>query len=180
MKDWLLNDHGENFRKGVVAFGAKIDAAYCAFQDPRDPLGAKAPVVCLVFGLQYDRSSGMHGYKPLDEFMGPRWADCPEKVLKKLTPLNTEGEGESAKYAQAWRDKCQAKIDKRKTARQVKTGTAIKFKNPVRFSNGSSYDTFERNTGDSFFVVLESGNGPLVTFRGWRTRDFKILGTVTS
>lgn len=47
------------------------------------------------------------GYKDMDETMGPYCYDCPNSILKLLTPTNSE-------YAKDWRKKCRDNTNKRR------------------------------------------------------------------
>jgi len=58
----------------------------------------------------------------MDETVGPNEADCPERILKLLTPLDTNPElgGNSLKWSQGWRDSCWKNINDRKAASKAK------------------------------------------------------------
>lgn len=57
---------------------------------------------------------GFFYYKDMSETMGPCYYDCPESILKKLSPIESE-------YANAWREQCWEKIKRTKTARKMGT-----------------------------------------------------------
>jgi len=54
-----------------------------------------------------DVADGEFGYKDMDETMGPFYYDCPNTILKLLSPTDNE-------YAKTWREKCYANTNKRK------------------------------------------------------------------
>ncbi len=60
------------------------------------------------------------GWKDMDESMGPCEAQCPERILKLLTPTEYE-------YAKDWRARCWANIEKRKARRRLPVGTILKY-----------------------------------------------------
>lgn len=59
-------------------------------------------------------------YKDMDESMGPYYTNCPERILKLLTPTEHE-------YAQTWRDACWAKIEAKKARPKIKPGTHLLY-----------------------------------------------------
>ena len=52
--------------------------------------------------------------KAMSEFEGPYYHNCPEKILKLLTPL-----AESEEYATKWREKCWANVNRKKVVKKV-------------------------------------------------------------
>ena len=50
--------------------------------------------------------------KTMSEFEGPYYHNCPEKILKLLTPTDSE-------WANTWREKCWANVNRKKVARKV-------------------------------------------------------------
>ena len=52
--------------------------------------------------------------KAMSEFEGPYYHNCPEKMLKLLTPL-----AEHEKYAAEWREKCWANVNRKKVVKKV-------------------------------------------------------------
>lgn len=60
-----------------------------------------------------DVADGEFGYKDMDETMGPFYYDCPNTILKLLSPTDNE-------YAKTWREKCYANTNKRKPAKPQK------------------------------------------------------------
>lgn len=75
------------------------------------------------------------GYKDMDETMGPYQYDCPERILKLLTPTDNE-------YALQWREKCWENIRKRKAQPRLKKGMMIEFAKPIAFNNGVEESVF--------------------------------------
>lgn len=60
-----------------------------------------------------DVADGEFGYKDMDETEEPFYYDCPNSILKLLSPTDSEN-------AKAWRTKCYANINKRKPTKQKK------------------------------------------------------------
>lgn len=59
-------------------------------------------------------------YKDMDESCGPFSYDCPESILKMLSPTDNE-------FALNWRKKCREHLQKRKTLKNAPIGTTIEF-----------------------------------------------------
>lgn len=59
-------------------------------------------------------------YKDMDESMGPYQTNCPERILKLLTPTEHE-------YAVKWREACWAKIEAKKARPKIKPGTCLLY-----------------------------------------------------
>ena len=81
------------------------------------------------------------GYKDMDETMNPYYYDCPESILKELTPTDNE-------WANFWRKNCYANIERKKTElnlNKLPIGTKIKFT--------LTFDTSRNKEGDT--VILE-------------------------
>jgi len=85
-------------------------------------------MVCL---LDY-RPNDYHnfGYKDMEEPMGPYYYNCPERILKLLTPTTNE-------YALKWRKKCWERIKRLKSMPKLSQGDIIEFEKPLLFSDGT-------------------------------------------
>jgi hypothetical protein len=68
----------------------------------------------------YKKDYHNFGYKDMDESAGPYQAECPERILKLLTPTTSQ-------YAQQWRDACWAKITAKKAKPVINVGTALTY-----------------------------------------------------
>ena len=68
-------------------------------------------VVCLLEHATRDYYN--FGYKDIDETMGPAESECPERILKQLTPLESaayQSMCSSVDYAKDWRDRCRSNL----------------------------------------------------------------------
>lgn len=59
-------------------------------------------------------------YKDMDETVGSYEAECPERILKLLTPTQFE-------YAIEWRKRCWARIDAKKARPKIVVGTRLRY-----------------------------------------------------
>jgi hypothetical protein len=60
------------------------------------------------------------GWKDMDETMGPCETECPERILKLLTPTES-------KYAQEWREACWKRIHDKKARPKLEPGVEFDF-----------------------------------------------------
>lgn len=121
------------------------------------------------------------GYKDMQDSMHPYVFNCPERILKLLTPTDNED-------ATAWRNACLERIKQRKEKNEIPTGSIIKFKDTYTFSNGGKSDTFvlrfERIPGykrkTKFFSFLDSDGRPYgyLTIRNWKQQKFEVIGHI--
>ena len=107
------------------------------------------------------------GYKPMDETMGPNESECPERILKLLTPTDSQ-------FAKEWRERCWANINRRKTKPKVKDGSRIKFDEPLTFTNGAVLDEFTVHMIGKKIRFISGGG--LYRITNWRDREFQIVG----
>lgn len=135
----------------------------------------KEEVTALVVLLRWNRGEYNFGYKDMDEAMGPGYAECPEKILKLLSPVEAiygeAGETGSARYATDWREECYAAIRKRKESAKVKPGMTVKFAEAVKFTSGAELDTLTFEKRDTF----RDEYGRRYRVSGWRNRRYELV-----
>lgn len=88
----------------------KFTEFYAAVEQVHKETGQRrvwAAVCKITFMGREDNWGHNFCYKDMDESMGPYFHNCPERILKLLTPTEY-------KYAQDWRDACWAKIEAKK------------------------------------------------------------------
>lgn len=117
-----------NYGKILDCAVVNLRTAYIAYEIG-DAQG-KREIVAVVCALGYAPNSHYNfGYKDMDESMGPCECDCPERILKLLTPTEHE-------WAKEWREKCWENIRARKARPRLKEGMMIEFDYPLSFSDG--------------------------------------------
>lgn len=82
------------------------------------------------------------GYKDMSEDMGPCEDECPERILKLLTPTDSE-------HANDWRRRCWARIEAKKARPKIVPGTVLRY-------GGRDY-TVEKVLGPRGYSVTLSG-----------------------
>lgn len=128
---WLCGDKPRNVKEfldscwsennTVLKSALKLTEYYAAVQLP------SGQVICGVYLLKHYQENGYPSMcrKDMDEYAGPNADNCPESILKLLSPIDTEQYGHE--WAQAWRDRCWAKIAKRKAVSKLVSGTKVEF-----------------------------------------------------
>ena len=117
------------------------------------------------------------GYKDINEEMGPYYFNCPERILRLLSPTKNE-------YAKNWRLKCLERIEKRKAKPKLNDGDIVRFYKPIEFRGGEKRDAFRvRIFGRKIrFVHPEASRDyPTPNYYStiynidYRNRDFEII-----
>lgn len=120
----------------------------------------KRIVWAAVILVSFKRDPNCHDFnfswKDMDESCGPYERNCPERILKLLTPTDNE-------YALGWRAACWANIEKRKARKNLPPGTVLKY--------GRSLFTIEGQT------PFHKGRITVIDERGarWAMRRSQIL-----
>jgi len=131
--------------------------AYGAVEQVNKVTGDRT-VWAAVFLLDYANSSGGFdfGHKDMDETVGPNADNCPESILKLLTPTEHE-------FANDWRRRCWEKIERKKRQPRYSVGDTLRFKQPIEFANG--YVITELTCVDKCKRRFTSPVNPMVFFR---------------
>jgi hypothetical protein len=118
------------------------------------------------------------GYKEMSERSGPFSYDAPASILDLLTPTDDA-------EANKWRAAARAAIAKKAEAKKVAKGSRIRFAAPLKFSDGSTGDTFELIERSTFHRIVFLDFVPAVgsaDYRGgrvripaWSKRDFTLI-----
>jgi hypothetical protein len=117
---------------GFLATATKGGVFYAACYQKNRPEAIWA-MVCLI---SYRKADGFNfGYKDMDETVGPVEDECPERILKLLTPTDSA-------YAIAWRGRCWEHIQRRKAQPKLTEGCRIRFATPITFADKTVRDTF--------------------------------------
>ncbi|WP_292531527.1 hypothetical protein [Methylocystis sp.] len=103
----------------------------------------KTYVFCGVFLFKNNKKDGF-GYKDMDEGMGPCEVDCPDRIMRLLSPVD---DMPSPGYAAEWRTRVaaakQQRANARRNAKTFAPGDTIRLPEPVQFGkSGVSADRF--------------------------------------
>jgi hypothetical protein len=125
----------------------KRNTLYAAIKD-----NETQEVYCAVYLLRWSRDYYNFSYKPMTEYVGPCESECPERILKLLTPLNDQNDPNN--FAREWRKRCEENII---NCQKLNTGNfIIKSKEPLSFTNGSSYQYFKRINRKMYAGIVEN------------------------
>lgn len=139
IRDFFAEEMGGRYSDGSV--GRVLDCAvvnmteaYIAYErawpDGRREVSA---VVCMLVYRPWDEFN--FGYKDMSEKMHPYYYNCPERILKLLTPTDN-------KNALEWRRKCWENLHARQARPKLRKGMVIRFDAPVQFNNGAVESEF--------------------------------------
>ena len=118
-------------------------------------------------------------WKEMDETVGPVQVECPQRILKKLSPTEHE-------YAKDWRKRCW-EYHERNSTKKYEHGQVLQFPNKISFTNGFEGDTFVLlKEGRRFRFVPYVNQSDISGVCGryqisrWRKREPKIIKTLAS
>lgn len=124
-------------------------------------------------------SEGEFCWKTMDETMGPLHVECPQKILKMLTPTSNE-------YAKEWRGACwnYHRVNKI-TASKYQHGDILEFFDPIVFKDGSEETRFiyYKHGHSSYFAFFRGQTDmkrvyPECRIRNWRRLNPRVIGKV--
>ncbi len=98
----------DNVRSRVLKSALVSKRVYYAAVEQIRPGRAREvfAVVCLVDYNPRAFDGFIFGYKDMTENMGPYESDCPEAILDRLTPTDSD-------YAREWRERCRVNAARR-------------------------------------------------------------------
>lgn len=137
--------------------------------------------------IKWTRDYHNFTYKDMDESMGPYMYNCPESILKLLTP-STElvKQGHSIKSSASWRVACWEKVFERKMVSKLADGAVIKFPQKILFGTGEAVDTFvmrKHGKQKRFYLYDAVANKAINAYSWYRLRkrdlgNFSVIGKV--
>jgi hypothetical protein len=144
VKEFLDSRWGPNVK--VLRSALKLTEYYAALQL------IDGSVTCGMYLLSFHKKHGdmQMCRKDMDETCGPNMYNCPEAILKLLTPCKIG-------YSAEWREKNWANIQKRKAVREYKPGIKVRYQ--------SSVYTLMRKRDLAWEVNDDTGFGPYLMSR---------------
>jgi hypothetical protein len=126
----------------VLATATESGTIYAAIRNEDKTTGV-AYVLCGVFLFKNNRRDGF-GYKSMTETMGPTQVNCPDRIMRLLSPVE---EIPDPSYAAEWRSNVAAAKERRRAARKkfesFQEGDTVRLPYSVQFSkSGVSADAF--------------------------------------
>lgn len=127
MTDWFIRHGTLSWESGsytcrVLKSALKNRTTYYAAIEQKNVSTGEIVVFAVVILCRFGKWPGGHnfGWKDMDETVGPNEDDCPESILKLLTPTTSE-------YANDWRRRCWEKIQKKKARPKIEVGTKLLY-----------------------------------------------------
>jgi hypothetical protein len=135
------NHDGEHRTYRVLAAARVANTVYMAVKSTEKTTG-KRFVLAAVILISNTQKHGF-GYKDKDECMGPYECDCPDRIMRLLSPIE---DIPSPSYAAEWR----ARVAARKTAdaelrtkrKQLRPGSIVTLEREVSFRDGTKAIAF--------------------------------------
>lgn len=120
-----------SYGKVIACATVNLHTAYMAYEIFSPEKGKE--VVALICRLDYVPNDYYNfGFKDMDETCGPNEVECPERILRLLTPTEHE-------WAKKWREACWQNV---KSRVRLTKGKRVRSPQPLHFSNGESYQEF--------------------------------------
>jgi hypothetical protein len=134
----------EWFRKEWDYEGSKYEVIDSALVERSSLYGAirkkdTGEIFCAVFLIRWSKGYYNFSYKDMTEHVGPSVCNCPQRIMKLLSPLNDENDPNG--WARAWRKRVEEYWNTRNT---INSGGIIKTENPVSFTSGDEYQYFKK------------------------------------
>lgn len=167
-----------DFRREDGSYGKVLDCAvvnlttaYLAYE--RGDAAGNREVFGIVCLLRYGPGVYDLGYKDMDEAEGPYHYNCPERILRLLTPTDNE-------HARRWREKCweniRAREARRKARPKLAKGMVIEFAEPIAFRSGRKEKTLRLvNPRRLLFESLDGCHLYQLRRRTLRDADWKVV-----
>ncbi len=145
----FLIDRGVLWWTGETARYAVLDSAlirmrelYVAIERVDDRTGERKVFAGVILIDFKPKDEYNFGWKDMGEDEGPYYYDCPEKILKLLTPTDNE-------HAKGWREACWKKVHAKKARPKIKEGVVLRY-------GGRDY-TVVKTLGRKGYEVVHAG-----------------------
>lgn len=165
--DRLCTWENENGTRRVLDSAIVRLTTYYAAVEHISPDGTRR-VWAAVFLLNLGR--GNFSYKDMDESVGPTERNCPERILKLLTPLADDDKS----YAVQWRADCWANVEARKAkrgmARRLTDGQKVEVSYRLGNTDYTEATVVMTTRNRRPTPLFRTPNGALFNLRGWKER----------
>lgn len=156
-------------RSRCLDMALTLRVAYAAVETIEKATGQREvwAAVLLVDYVRRKDESYNFGVKEMDETMGPRECQCPERILTLLTPTDNE-------TARQWRLACRARLNR---PGMPPAGTQVRFAQPIKFRDGAEVSEFTVEKRGERRRRLRGANGGLYVLsrQAWRELEWTIV-----
>jgi hypothetical protein len=136
---YICDGHTRTWR--VLAAARVANTVYMAIKST-DKASAASYVFAAVILISNTKKHGF-GYKGMDESVGPCECDCPERIIRLLTPIT---DLPNPGYAADWRARVAARKTEKRHQRDrcnsLRAGSIVTLPTAVRFSSGITASKF--------------------------------------
>lgn len=129
--DMFEGDTDKVTRKVLDSSLIKFHTWYAALEITDKETGARDVIALVVLVHWNENNAYPLSYKEMSEDSGPGMCECPEKILKLLTPTTSQ-------YAIGWRKACWDRINSIKSKPRLKKGHYLVLDHPLTFKGGDT------------------------------------------
>lgn len=174
IKEFLINEWEKCNNFKVIDYSKKGNVVYMAVESLE-----KKDIFATVTLISFE--DGEFYWKDMDESMGPCYPECPQRILKLLTPTSHE-------FAIKWRESCwDFHKQNKENINKYKHGDILVFPREISFSDG-----FE---GTEFILIKQGRRFVFSTYSGqtdirhvypeyritkWRESKPNVIGNIAS
>jgi hypothetical protein len=166
-KELLFRECNNPNYKVVDMAHKNFKTVYMAYQEVSTGI-----VRASVFLISYHKKDHELMYKEISESSGPYEVNCPERILKLLTPTDNE-------TANQWRQQCwnNIRLVKEMKKKGIGAGSVIKFKSEIGFTNGFKAQVFKLEKGYNGKGIVFRNYNSSIGYRisNWKRREFELL-----
>ena len=116
------SDDNPNKYRVLDSAVVRFNTFYAAIEQTHKETGERRVWAAVILIQHYPKNIHNFGWKDMSESAGPFASECPKRILKLLTPTDSEN-------ANDWRKRCWANIEKRKIYKSLPHGTVLKYEN---------------------------------------------------
>jgi hypothetical protein len=116
------SDDNPNKYRVLDSAVVKFNTFYAAIEQTHKETGERRVWAAVILIQHYPKDIHNFGWKEMSEADGPFASECPKRILKLLTPTDSDG-------ANDWRKRCWANIEDRKIRKNLPHGTVLKYEN---------------------------------------------------
>ena len=155
------SDDNPNKYRVIDSAVVKFNTFYAAVEQTHKETGERRVWAAVILIQHCPKNEHNFGWKDMSEPDGPFASECPERILKLLTPTDSENANE-------WRARCWANIEHRKSCKNLPVGTVLKY-------NGRIYVKEETPSGFAHRTWVTDASGKRWTMSKGQLMEAEIV-----
>ncbi len=159
MRDFFTHEF-RSANHEIVDIASLLGATYIAMKYADGHIGA-----VIVLTRHSPKEDYNFSFKTMDESMGPYETNCPDRILRLLSPTTD-------RYALQWRERCYEAIKRRSNV--AKVGDTIQFAESITFTDGHTDNTF-KVMGDGRRTYFVASNHKMYRITNWKQKDYTLI-----